>query len=80
MNTRIIDDKAEIYSIEELGRDQNYFAWKVGARGVTAITPYEENGQMASITWLAIMQGDFVAARVPADKFAIVYKGAGENV
>lgn len=50
------------------------FAYRVGVLGVTKITPYEENGHMAPITWIAIEKGEEIYARFPADKAVIFYK------
>ena len=40
------------------------FGASVGQRGVTKIVPYEENGQGATVTWLAVFKGDHLAARL----------------
>ncbi len=42
---------------------------------VTKIEPYEENGQMAAVTWLRVWKGDAIVARLNAAKMAeIVYQ------
>ena len=61
---RIIDDKRPIISAwsdspAEMGA-------QVGHKGVTWIEPYEENGQMAPVTWLRVWKGDKLAARLNA--------------
>ena len=61
-NTRIIDDARTIHSAwcgppYEVGAT-------VGYKGVTRIEPYEENGQMAAVTWLQVWKSDTLAARL----------------
>jgi len=51
---RIIEDPREIETIC-FGR---YGYLKVGEKDVSKIEPYEENGQMAKITWLAVYNTD----------------------
>lgn len=38
----------------------------VGYKGVTAIKPYLENGQMAGVPWLEVWKGDFLYCRLNA--------------
>lgn len=58
---KLIDDERPILSA--WGVDMQTGA-TVGQRSVSAIKPYEENGQMAAVTWLAVYVDDEVVARL----------------
>lgn len=57
---RVMDDTSTIKSAWGEGQT----GATVGMAGVTRIEPYEENGQMAPVTWLAVFRGDTVVARL----------------
>ena len=67
---RILDDKREISRI--VFPDLSVIG--VGLNGITKISPYEENGQMACVTWLAIYKGEFLWQRVDSVGLSIQYK------
>lgn len=48
----------------------------VGEFGVTKITPYDENGEMSHVPWLAIWKGDVVTLRCAARDMTISYQNA----
>lgn len=58
---RIIDDVREISSIFD-----GPWSARVGEAGVTSIIPYEENGEMAAVTWFAVYRGNNIWLRVRA--------------
>ncbi len=65
---KIIDDPRPIRAVwfGSRGQDDEEGA-KLGfpqRHPVTKIEPYEENGQMAPVTWLRIWKGETVVARV----------------
>ena len=43
--------------------EDDHDCFVVGYGGVTKITPYYENGQMAAVPWFAIYIGDVLIAR-----------------
>ena len=45
----------------------------VGELGVTAIIPYDENGEMACVPWIAVVEGEVITARLPAYKVTIAF-------
>lgn len=65
---RIIEDKRKIDSISK-----DYYIRIVGIGGITRIIPYEENGQMAKVTWFAIYKGDFLFERVDSTGMSVTY-------
>ena len=50
--------------IDRLGTPDDPYAWLVGIEKVTAIVPYEENGEYAAQPWFAIYEGEHLAYRV----------------
>lgn len=58
-NTPIIHDERIIQSA--WGKD---YGATVGRFGVTRIEPYQEDGQMAPVTWLRVWKGDTLLARL----------------
>lgn len=66
---RIIDDARPIRAV--FGGQNNFC---VGFNGVTKIEPYEESGQMAPVTWLAVYKGDELIFRIfPAPDTVVYY-------
>lgn len=72
MNT-IMQDKRQIMAVVELGVNEP-FTYRIGTWEVTNIVPYEENGHMAAITWIAVERNGEIYTRFPADKAMIFYK------
>ncbi len=67
MTNRIIDDKRSIErawsaSPDEVGAT---VGWPLDDP-VTKIEPYEENGEMAAVTWLRVWKGDRLVLRLNA--------------
>lgn len=58
---RLVDDKATIVSAWTADGQTGA---SVGMRGVTAIKPYDENGDMAPVTWLEVWKGEQLFARL----------------
>ena len=68
---KLIDDPRPIHWAESASsRCQGELGAAVGGDGVTRIVPYEENGQMAPVTWLAVYKGDEIVARLNAAEMA----------
>jgi hypothetical protein len=67
------DDERPIKTITTQG--ESYSIWTVGRTGVTRIVAYRENGQGASVPWLAIYEGDWLAHRVNAAAVESVWYG-----
>jgi len=67
------DDERPIRSVATQGEDYSY--WCVGQLGITRIVAYRENGQGASVPWLAVYEGDWLAHRVNAAAVASVWYG-----
>jgi len=65
----IMQDKRPIYAIYFESRDEGYM---VGVR-CDRITPYQENGEMAEVTWLAVERDGEVVARVPSRLVSVHY-------
>ena len=59
---RIITDKRKIKSAWIDAPDET--GATVGYSGVTSIKPYEENGEMAAVTWLAVYKDDALVKRL----------------
>ena len=59
---QIENDKRPIQMVWSVGPEE--LGATVGQSGVTRIEPYQENGQMAAVTWFAVYKGDFLAARL----------------
>lgn len=53
--------------------------YSVGTLGVTEIVAYDEHGQMSYVPWLAVIMGDVICVRVPADQVMVVYWRPGEQ-
>ncbi|MHC4509534.1 MAG: hypothetical protein ACYTAO_11340 [Planctomycetota bacterium] len=51
----------------------------VGHQGVTAITPYEEFGEMAPVTWLAVYRGDELWKRLNCAHMAEIAYASGSK-
>lgn len=66
----IIEDEREITYVSN---HDGTAEWNVGRNGITSIRPYNENGDMAPIVWLAVYRGDEILARVRADYYVIGY-------
>ena len=66
---RIIQDERPIDNI--LADD---WMASVHLDGVTAIVPYEECGEMAHVTWLAVYVDDEIKYRIPARLCQIEYE------
>lgn len=51
--------------------------YEVGHQGITAITPYFENGEMSQVTWLAVFKdgnADInIISRIPCRMVQILY-------
>ena len=46
-----------------------------GANGVTKIVPYDENGEMATVTWFAVWKGEHLHSRLRAGAMeSVVYQ------
>lgn len=67
---KIVDDKREISAVYQLNDESAYI---VGKGNITAIKPYDENGEYAPFTWLAIFKGEQIAIRIPANAVEIHY-------
>lgn len=51
--------------------------WAIGQHefgGITKILPYQENGEMAEVTWLAIYCKEKIKYRIKASECLIEYK------
>ena len=76
VKNRIIDDPRPI--LRAWSEAPNEVGATVGwpqCDPVTRIESYEENGEMAAVTWLRVWRGDTVVARLHAAKMAeIVYE------
>jgi hypothetical protein len=71
-NTVLSSISTPIKSVHDVdGSGNNYV---VGSKGVTEIVSYDENGEMASIPWLAVMTADGVWVRMPARNMAVYYQ------
>lgn len=56
-----------------VGENDEGFA--VGVGGITKIVPYEEQGEMSMVPWLAVFDDeDEIVARIPAHMALITYK------
>ena len=53
---------------------RNGITFEVGLNGVTSIIPYNENGQMAAVPWIAVYKGEKIVARFDAVNIVIKYK------
>lgn len=70
-----------------LSRDERQITSAIGERGnfavgdfgVTKITAYDENGEMAYVPWLAIWKGDAVVVRCPARDMTISYQSDDDS-
>jgi len=81
MRTIMEDNRPIDYISSE---DANSIFYRVGFCGisggpparVTVIEPYEENGEMAKVTWFAVRGLNYneIIARVPARLVQVVYK------
>jgi hypothetical protein len=67
--SKILVDPRPIEALWAVGGD---VVGRVGNQGLTHITPYEENGQMAPVLWFELYAGDRCSARVNAKYVAIV--------
>lgn len=67
---RITKSTAEIESVEI----PNWYSYRVGEYGITQIIPYDENGEMVHVPWIAITRGNEVWKRIPARLVVITYK------
>lgn len=65
------DDSRAILAIHMPGDPQAWF--RVG-RGCTRIEAYDENGDMASIPWLAVFDGDEIIFRTAAAHVGVAYR------
>ena len=74
---RIINDPRPIQCVWEVFTKS--YAWTVGTDGVTAIVPYQEPGQGAMVTWMAVYAGDTIVARMPAAAMGIYYGGLDDG-
>jgi hypothetical protein len=65
----IMQDKRTIYTVAA------HWGWyaRLYRDGVTAIIPYEERGEMAAVTWLAVYVGAEIRHRIPAHLCRIEY-------
>lgn len=61
---QIMYDKRPIQMVWSVGSEDEMIGATVGRGGVTRIEPYNENGQMAAVTWFAVYKGDFLTARL----------------
>ena len=69
-STKMIDDPRPIQSVWDAA-DQGHGA-TVGLNDVTAITYYEENGDMAPVFWFAVWKGDIITKRLNGACMAVV--------
>ncbi len=60
--TTIIRDKRTIESAWSTGPDE--VGATIGFENVTKIVPYWENGEMATVAWLAVYRGDVLWKRL----------------
>ena len=67
------DDERPIREIALAGDGGDF--WTVGHVGVTRIVVYRENGQGASVPWLAVYRGDWLASRVNAAHVENIWYG-----
>ena len=66
---KIFEDEREIKGIYS---DEGREGWTVG-KTVTKIIPYQENGEMAPITWLAVYKNENIIVRIAARGVQIHY-------
>lgn len=74
--TAIVQDTRAIATIAFSPGDTG-FAYSVGTNGVSRIVAYWENGAMAPVPWFAVIIGDDIIARVPAQMVFVSYQPAG---
>jgi hypothetical protein len=79
VTTNIIQIPADPRPISTIafGPTETDLAYSVGINGVSSITPYWENGEMAPVPWFAVKIGDDIIARVPAHMVFVTYQPAG---
>jgi hypothetical protein len=70
-HTALSDDDRPIKSINAKGDMQAWF--RIGVGGCSRIVAYDESGHMANIPWIAVVCGDEIICRVPADHVSIHY-------
>lgn len=66
---KIVEDNREIESIVL----ESPYSFSVGEGGIESIKPYQENGEMAAITWFAVYAADKIIARVSSRYVVAVY-------
>ena len=75
--TTLSKDNRPIHAIYWPGENGQSFT--VGTCGVTKIEAYDENGHMANIPWVAVLKGEEIAIRAPADQVFVQYLTAADK-
>ena len=68
-STKMIDDPRPIHAVWDA---DGQVGATVGLNDVTAITYYEENGDMAPVFWFAVWKGDIITKRLNGAHMAVV--------
>jgi len=74
-NTELSRDERPIETIDFGPDNEDALFFKVGEQKITEIIAYDESGHMSNIPWIAVLKGEHIHLRTPADKVAVTYFG-----